>query len=73
VTWNNILNASFPDGVLSYPYDATQGRSAYLTKVYSPRIREKLSEKPHERAKRLTIRRLIATYMNASALSGTLS
>ena len=34
---------------------------------------EKLSEKPHERAKRLTIKRVIATYMNASPVSGTLS
>jgi len=34
---------------------------------------QKLSEKPQERAKRLTIRRVIAKYMNASPLSGTRS
>jgi len=34
---------------------------------------EKPSEKPHERANRLTIKRVIATQMNASPLSGSLS
>ena len=34
---------------------------------------KKPSEKPHERAKRLTIKRVIATQMNASPLSGSLS
>jgi len=34
---------------------------------------QKPSEKPHERAKRLTIKRVIATQMNASPLSGSLS
>jgi hypothetical protein len=34
---------------------------------------QKLSEKPHERAKRLTIKRVIATYISASPVSGTLS
>ncbi len=34
---------------------------------------KKLSEKPHERANRLTIKRVIATYMNASPVWGTLS
>jgi hypothetical protein len=33
----------------------------------------KLSEKPHERANLLAIKRLIATYMKASPLSGSLS
>jgi hypothetical protein len=36
-------------------------------------VSEKPSEKPHWRAKRLTIKRLIATYMNASPVCGTLS
>jgi len=34
---------------------------------------QKPSEKPHERAKRLTIKRVIATQINASPLSGSLS
>jgi hypothetical protein len=34
---------------------------------------EKPSEKPHERTKRLTIKRVIATYMNASPVWGTLT
>src|SRR5215207_6894000 len=38
------------------------------------RIRyQKPSEKPHERANRLTMRRLIATYMNTSPVSGSRS
>ena len=36
-------------------------------------IHKKPSEKPHLRANRLTIKRMLATYMKASALSGTLS
>jgi hypothetical protein len=34
---------------------------------------KKPSEKPHERANRLTMRRLIATYMNTSPVSGSRS
>jgi hypothetical protein len=37
----------------------------------SPRWVEKPSEKPHERAILLALRRLIATYMKASPLSGS--
>ena len=41
--------------------------------LFPPIPSERPSEKPHFRANRLTIKRLIATYMNASPLSGTLS
>lgn len=34
---------------------------------------KKLYEKPHERASRLTMKRIIATYMNASEFSGSRS
>ena len=52
--------------MLRVPRTCKEARGAGL-KLLKP------SEKPHERAKRLTIKRIIATYMNASPVSGTLS
>ena len=48
-------------------------RLATLREQGEARVPKKPSEKPHERTKRLTIRRVIATYMNASPVSGTRS
>ncbi len=62
----SVFEAGIDDALsyLSFP-------GSHHARLRTTNMLEKQSEKAHERANRLTIKRAIATYMNASPLSGT--